>query len=469
MQLRNMNIGRQLKISVGIILLCVSFLGVSAWLQTDILWQQTKGLYDHPFKVSKAVGELKADILSIHRGMKDLVLLESDEERQTILQTMDIFEADAHRQFDILFDRYLGPRKDIDQAFTSFAQWKTIRAETIRLLREGKTDEAARRTKASGVGGSHAGTLLGHIQDVSIFANNRAEKFYQDATEQNHSLRIELALMVVFIILLSAGIGSFLYIRIRGPLKELTAVMEHFHQGELGVRCEYLSTNEFGILASSFNRMADAISLRIETEQKSGTLAEALISDTELRKFAETVLGKILEITESNMGAFYFRIGADDHFLPMAAIGVNPTLLEPFDASIFEGEFGKALKTGMASHIKDIRQDTVFTFKTFAGTAVPREIITVPLSVNGEIRGMLSLACLGGYREAALSVISRQSLIALNTAFANLLAGDQTTSCRPNRKNCKPRRRSCDNRRKRYGRKIQSLRNNDWLWKRPVA
>jgi len=426
MQLRDVKINTQLKVGLGSILLLVVFLGTMVWLETDTLWQQTKGLYDHPLKVRRAVGEIKADILAMHRGMRDLVLSESDLERQTILQGMDTFEADALRQFEVVYDRYLGPRQDIDEAFTTFIQWKAIRAETILLLRAGKTAEAILRTKAAGVGGNHAKDLLAHVQEVSNFADTRANKFYQDAAEKTNSLKMQLAFMVGLIILLTAAIGSFLYVQIRGALRDLTAVMEQFHQGDLHARSAYVSTSEFGILTTSFNRMADAISLRIETEKKAAALAEALISDNEVRKFAETVLRKFMEITESNMGAFYLRNEGDDLLLPLAAIGVNPDLLAPFDASILEGQFGLALKTGEVAHIKDIREETLFTFKTFAGTAVPSEIITLPVAVNGEVRGILSLACLGGYSKAALNILNQPSLIALSTSFANLLANDQT-------------------------------------------
>ncbi len=426
MRIRDVKISTQLKVGLGTILLLVIFLSAMAWMETDTLWQQTKGLYDHPLKVRKAVGEIKADILAMHRGMKDLVLAESDLERQTILQGMDTFEADAHRQFEIVYDRYLGPRKDIDEAFNYFVQWKAIRAETILLLRAGKAAEAILRTKASGVGGSHAKDLLAHVQEVSDFAATRADKFFQDAADKTNSLKMQLIYVVGFIILVTAAIGSFLFLQIRGALRDLTAVMEQFHQGDLSARSTAISTNEFGILAASFNRMAEAIALRIETDKKAAALAEALISDNEVRKFAETVLGKFMEITESNMGAFYLR-NEDDHLLlPLAAVGVNPDLLGPFDASILEGQFGLALKTGEVAHIKDIRQETLFTFKTFAGTAVPSEIITLPVDVNGEVRGILSLACLGGYSKAALNILNQPSLIALSTSFANLLANDRT-------------------------------------------
>lgn len=426
MYFNNVKISSQLTAGLGIILLLVALLGVMAWKDTDYLWQQTQGLYDHPLTVRRAVGEVKANILLIHRGMKDVVLSENDEERQAILQAMEGYEAEAHQQFDILFDRYLGPRQDIDEAHSAFVEWKPIRNETIQLLREGRAVEALQRTKSSGVGGNHAEKVLREIEHVSAFAVARGDKFYQEATEHNNVLKVRLACMVAIIILLAAGISRYLMVRIKESLGELTTVMERFHHGDMNARSRQSSSNEFGILAASFNKMTEAIALRIDTDKRSALLADALISENQLKNFAETVLTTFIEITESTMGAFYLRpTDGGDRFMPLAAIGINPELLEPFIASTVEGQFGEVLHSGKIAHLKDISQDTVFTFKTFAGAAIPREIITIPVMVNDEIRGMLSLACLGEYGKAAQAVLNQAALIALNTTLAKLLTSDK--------------------------------------------
>ena len=109
--LQRLSIGTQLFLGLGIILVMVGLLGVVAWQQADSLWAETQGLYEHPLLVRRAVGEIKADILTMHRGMKDAVLAESDAEITLALQEIDRYEADAHRQFEIVYDRYLGPRE----------------------------------------------------------------------------------------------------------------------------------------------------------------------------------------------------------------------------------------------------------------------------------------------------------------------------------------------------------------------
>jgi CheY-like chemotaxis protein/HAMP domain-containing protein len=210
------------------------------------------------------------------------------------------------------------------------------------------------------------------------------------------------------------------------PILSITAVAKRIREGDMSVRNPITSDDEIGFLAESFNQAADALRLRIEAEKKSSDMAETLIPPKDLNEFAGAVLGKFLDITESQLGAFYLYRSDDNHFEPLAAIGVNAELLETFDASILEGEFGKVLKSREISHITNISEETLFTFKTFAGTAIPREMLTLPVLAKKEVRAMIALASLSGYSKAALSILNQPAMIALNTAFANLLANDET-------------------------------------------
>ncbi|EKD83078.1 MAG: hypothetical protein ACD_39C00901G0001, partial [uncultured bacterium] len=426
MKLNDIAIGTLLKIGLGVILAFIVFLGIIADHNANLIWQETEGLYKHPLTVRKAIDELSSNVLSIHRDMKDLFLARNDDEIQLIIQNMVVYETDAQKQLAVLYERYLGPHKDIDEIRINFVQWKTIREETIRLLRSGDRESAAQRTRSSGVGGGQAEHILAHIRDISNFASERATRFYQDAERLYDSTHSQIVAIISFLAALTTGLGFILISRIRGPLDELTMAAQEFRTGNFNARSSFVSKNEFGTLSAVFNQMAEAISLRIITEKNNAALAKTLIIANELNSFSETVLEKFMEITESHLGAFYIRNRDNSHFSPLAAVGVNRELLEPFDASIYEGEFGKALKTGQIVHIKNIEQETVFKFKTFAGTYIPREIITIPVVVDGKVMGMLSLASISSYSEASLGVLNQTVLIAVNTAFANLMANNET-------------------------------------------
>ena len=147
MKRKDLSIGMQLGIGLGIILALVILLGVVVVIQEASLWEETAGLYEHPLQVRRAIGDLDTDILIMQKGMKDLVLADNDLEMTENIQLIDTKEADAYKQFDILYSLYLGPRSDIDTSFNNFVQWKSNRDETIRLLRAGNVTEAEKRIK----------------------------------------------------------------------------------------------------------------------------------------------------------------------------------------------------------------------------------------------------------------------------------------------------------------------------------
>jgi CheY-like chemotaxis protein/signal transduction histidine kinase/HAMP domain-containing protein len=406
MKLKDLKIGTHLRIGMGAILLFVAVLGATAWFLAEDLWEETKGLYEHPLTVRRSIDQITIDIVSMHRDMKDLVLAENEQERQAIVQSIDIREADAGRQFDILYDRYLGPKSDIDKARDAFVEWKSIRNTTIRMLRDGKTAAAARRTKPGGVGGGHVEKLMKEIKDISNFAKNRGDQYYQDAKKHRDELIMRLKMVLAAILLLTLGITYFLLKNIKEPLQELTSAAEQFRLGKLNARSQYVSTNEFGILAAAFNALADTIQTEWQAKESTLRISASMLKEEELRPFCRALLQGLLEHTGSQIGAVYLLNEEETAFDHYESIGLAPGGRPSFSANGLEGEFGAALATGQIQRLTDIPMDTPFTFATVGGDFRPREVITIPIPVDGGIGAVISLAGIRSYPDPAVRLVN---------------------------------------------------------------
>ncbi|MCF8112305.1 MAG: response regulator [Desulfotignum sp.] len=428
MKPRNLSISTQLKLCLGAILVIVLFLGAAAWIQMGLIWKDTGRLYRHPLTVSRAIGELKADIIAMHWKTDDLFSQNNTRNQKMILSHITNLEADIQKNLEILINQYLGPRIDIYNLMHGLTESAHNRKKVLQLLKKGETDKARAENyyNQNQLESPHMQEMMNLVEIVSDFAGNKADELYGYAAKHKKNLTYQLAGIIAVIFFVTAGIGVFLYVQIRRPLRELTRATDRFRNGDLHVRSRYVSANELGRLSAVFNQMAQTVSLRIDRETNNTDMAKTLIMETEPQKFAQTVLKKIMDITGSDMGAFYLWNREDACFSPLAGIGVNTRLLEPFDGSVFEGEFGRALTSKTVSHIRNIPEDTAFTFKTFTGTAVPKEIITLPIVVDEKVQAMISLACLKKYSDTALAFLSQPLHIALNTAFANILANDKT-------------------------------------------
>ncbi|MBW1862994.1 MAG: response regulator, partial [Deltaproteobacteria bacterium] len=183
--------------------------------------------------------------------------------------------------------------------------------------------------------------------------------------------------------------------------------------------------DEFGFLSESFNAMADSVMSQMGIQEASAEITDTMVKAKALDDFRKNILKKLVEVTDSNMGAYFLHSPENNTFEHFTSIGISPEILEPFDASILEGELGQALETKRISHTKNIPGDTLFKFKTFTGTALPREIITIPIVTDGVVVSIISLANLKVYSQESLEIVN-QVWTGMNTGVSNLVANEKT-------------------------------------------
>ena len=405
MKLKDMRIRTQLRLGMGLILAFVILLGAVAWIQTDLLWSQTESLYTHPLQVSRAVGQLKADIQGMRRAMRDLLLAENDPEITAALRDVETGKADAFRQFEIIYDRYLGPRTEITSLENDFVGWNVYHDETIRLVRAGRKAEALARTRTGSVDGGPSDALISHVREIDTFARLKADEFFQAATVRNDTLKRQLAGIVMLILLLTFAISWFLIQGIKEPLANLTRAAERFRLGHLESRSGYLSKNEFGVLSATFNEMAEAVETQMFINERAARLAGVMLRETEARSFCLEMIRELVEQTGSQSGAVYLLNAPKTLFEHFESIGLAGGGRASFAARELEGEFGAALATGKMQRITNIPDDTRFALATVGGDYVPREIITLPLLDGQEVVAMVSLAGIHGYDEKSIRLL----------------------------------------------------------------
>jgi len=397
MKLNGLMIGTKMRLGLGTILLLVVALGVLAWIQADRLWFTTKDLYEHPYQVRRALDTVTLEILAMRQDMAELVRVESDQERVALLQSIDTHEVAAAREFAIIYDRYLGPKIDITESEHEFIQWKAIREETCRLLREGKNVEAYNRIRANGVESLQVEKIMREIMDVSIFAKNRGEAFYDSALAQKNTINLQLAGVALFILLLFLFASWRLVRLVKAPLAALTTAADAFRQGNLETRCGYDVADEFGELSALFNTMAETIQTEMNLNKHAIHLSDVMLREEEAHAFCRELLKGLMEHTGSQVGAVFLLNEAKTMFEHFESIGLGSGGRTPFSATALEGEFGAALATRQIQRIIDIPSDSRFSFTAVTGLFQPREILTIPIFSDHSVSAVFSLASVRAY------------------------------------------------------------------------
>jgi len=238
-------------------------------------------------------------------------------------------------------------------------------------------------------------------------------------------MRRDMAILVL-ISLFSVVLVSFVLAgTISRPLLLIGSMVRRFSEGDLEARCPTEGSDEVAVLGASFNNMAVALGSQMTIQQQGAEIADTMVAASDIDQFASGLLMTLIEISGSHLGAFYGRSENGQSFETIASIGLSAEMAQSFSAGGQEGELGHVLATRKPSIIQDIPADTVFTFKTTGGTAIPRAILTIPLVVEGETMAVVSLATLTSYSDAHRQILE-QAHVGMNTAMANLLANQKT-------------------------------------------
>jgi len=417
MKLENLKIGTLLKAGFAILLLFVIVIGFISYQHSDRIQQQAEDMYNHPLRVRRAIGELKFSITAMHREMKDLFLPESDIRMPVTLNNIDLLKSSAFEQIDILYEWYLGPHSDIDSLKQNFIVWNSMREETIRLLREGKTTEAAIRTYSEdGIAGRQVDVVFMSLDKVDIFASNKADSLHSTAQELNRSLNTQLFILITIIVLLSLLISWFLLRAMHKPIDELIGATQRFHKGDLTASSSNTSQNEFGELSKSFNALADDIQANLSLSENIENISGIMLSEDDTKLFFQKTLHAISQHTNSQIAAVYLLSDDQKTYEHFESIGLDTNARQSFTAENFEGEFGTVLSSHKVHHIKNISEDTRFVFHTVSGKFIPREILTIPVTTSKGTNAIISLASLGLYSSQSIKLIDK----ILNTLSARI-------------------------------------------------
>jgi len=414
MNTKNIKIGTQLILGFATMLLFVIVLGIVSFQQTGKIHLETETIYNHPLKVRSAIGALHFDILSMRLGTRDLMLANSNTEKEDAIRLIEISAADALEQFKVLDAKYLGPRADIDNAYKAFISWKIAREENTRKVLSGEIEKVKESIRSTGTVGSLREQMMDKIKVINDFASLKAEDIYINSQKLEKSLNNKLMLLVACIVFISGIIIYFVIRNIRNPINELTEAARRLHKGDRNARSLYTKRNEFGVLSDSFNTMVESIQRTTDLNEKVVSLASLMLSKYEAKEFFRETLHALASHTGSQMAAVYLLSDDKKAFEHFESLGVDDNARQSFDAHTFEGEFGTAISSHQVQHIKNISADTRFTFHTVSGKFIPHEIITIPILTNNEVVAIISLASVSKY--------SYQSIQLIDSIFVTLRA-----------------------------------------------
>ena len=194
---RKLQESRSIFLSFSLILILIFLLsGVSIFKILE-LSSLVEKFNDHPLIITHKTQNIQKELISMHRYMKDVVLSRNPQELETALRMVSINEKQILKNYNVVFSRYLGDKKDVQKSYNLFMDWQPIRKEVVTLILAKKYDKALHINQNRAA--QHL-TLLNESVDVLInFAGTKADAFVSNSLEiKNHSF-ITISVLTLFI------------------------------------------------------------------------------------------------------------------------------------------------------------------------------------------------------------------------------------------------------------------------------
>jgi len=264
--LHNMTIRMRLFLSFGMMTAFIILVGLFAIYQMKTLSELTEELYKHPFTVSNTIRDINLNIVRMHRSMKDVALSTTHEELTAATNKVDSYEKETLESFKILYERFLGDKKDISTLEELFIDWKPIRDQVIQLVNSSQRHEAAAITKNKGY--LHIQKLEEQAHKVEEFANNKAISFMAKVEVEKQSSKELLLYCMGFFIIISIVITRLISKLINNSLAHGITISQEISKGNLNNEIITHSKNEIGQLLLSLDSMQTQLRERIENDKR---------------------------------------------------------------------------------------------------------------------------------------------------------------------------------------------------------
>ncbi|SDF42712.1 methyl-accepting chemotaxis protein [Limimonas halophila] len=231
-RLANVRIGNKI---ASIIVLLAALAVVATWLGVrgvNNTAQATKNLYDHPFKVSNALGNLRTALLSTSDAMLVLTAGDVDADREAVRERVAEDRKQIAAAIDTLHARYLGEKQDISRIENTVQAYRDVVERTLSALDNGNREQA--RKLYAGQGRETFQAAYDSVDKLLQFARNMAKKFLGDSMAERDSLVWRLIGLTAGMLLVGAVLAVLVSRSITRPLTRLRDQMSDLARGNHG-------------------------------------------------------------------------------------------------------------------------------------------------------------------------------------------------------------------------------------------
>ena len=287
--------------SYAIIVALMIITGAYALNRLSFVASRTTELYQHPFTVRKNIRDANLNFTKMQYKLKDAVLAKTSDRANADLKELFSYEKEFRGNMDMVRERFLGKKSDVDDIYKVYEEWKTLRDQIIAALQMNKHDTAAQLVDR--IDANQFPAMEREMADVFTFSDNKAATFFKESEEaarQSYALILAMALIeIAFAVIIAVLLVRSITI----PLAQAMGVAERVSGGDLTVEVPISeSRDELATLLATFSRMvenlrAQALAIQEGVNVLASSSGEILASTSQLASTAAESASAVNETT----------------------------------------------------------------------------------------------------------------------------------------------------------------------------
>lgn len=206
----------------------------------------------------------------------------------------------------------------------------------------------------------------------------------------------EVFLYTLIGIIFSSILAGLAYVGTTRPINALISAMDDAAAGNLNVRTEIRTKDEFEKIGEGFNHMVETIQVREERLERFNELSKLLITSLDPEILLNKALARVVDLTDSHMGIVYIHDEENKLLKPLAFYGVGEGELKTI--KIGEGLPGICAVERKAIVLKDILDDSLILEAGFAKIR-PKGVAWFAMCYKDKLLGVFAVGSLKPYNE----------------------------------------------------------------------
>lgn len=400
----------------ALLLLTVIMAGLAVRTLTTVA-DLARDLYEHPFAVTNAIMRIEAQIQAIRADVLLMMVNRSADDVAVLSGRVAAKEAEMAAALDVLRNRYLGPPEDVAALAERLTVWKATREDNLRLLREGRYDDAAENARRYARPQTDA--LRREMATIYAFAQAKAGEFNNRIVERHRASLRDIVLTLLGLLVAGLIMARLITRSIVRPLDELRHCMHRLAEGdlraEIPVKSRVSEVVRMAAAVEVFRVAARRLDSRRRVEEGIAQLSQDLQQAETETDLAAAALDRLVPLCGAGVAAFHIRRDEPERFERIGAWGLAAADREA--TTVFlpgEGLAGEAARTGRILEM-DRPADARLAVSSTLVAVAPGAVLAAPARSHGRTLAVLELASLAPFDEEARAVLDAAlPVLALN-------------------------------------------------------